>query len=101
MHIIRTVDQGKHEDETLVGVEEGDENHKCRDDGGTQDDDQSSELEDVAEDLSIYLKAKDERMEVLEEIEELCALVPQLSSDYKLVDRLGNGCLDLPRFADI
>ncbi|GLB34222.1 putative kinase-like protein [Lyophyllum shimeji] len=46
---------------------------------------------DVDEELTIYLKTPEERAEIEEEITDLESKVPQLATDYKLIDRLGTG----------
>lgn len=43
------------------------------------------------EEMSIFLKPTEEREEIEEEIAELEEVVPQLTEDYKIVDRLGTG----------
>lgn len=43
------------------------------------------------EEMSILLKPRDEREEIQHEISQLENLVPQLTEDYKIVDRLGTG----------
>ncbi|THH07179.1 hypothetical protein EW145_g3566 [Phellinidium pouzarii] len=54
---------------------------------------EDSEDEDVEtdEELSILLKTPEEREEIEEEIADLEDAVPQLTEDYKIVDRLGTG----------
>ena len=47
--------------------------------------------EEAMEEMSIYLKSREERADILDEIAELEAVVPQLTEDYKVVDRLGTG----------
>ncbi|KAK7064358.1 kinase-like protein [Favolaschia claudopus] len=47
--------------------------------------------EDSDEEFTILKKSPEERHEIEEEIAELEAAVPQLTEDYKLVDRLGTG----------
>lgn len=82
----------RYEDDTLVNEEEQDDDDEDKGEDVMQYDDRSEEHEDdIVEELSIYLKPKDERAEILEEIEELYTRVPQLTSDYKLIDRLGTG----------
>lgn len=54
------------------------------------DDEQDSHL-DTDEELTLYLKPREEREEIEEEIADLEATVPQLAPDYKIVDRLGTG----------
>ncbi|KAF9463068.1 kinase-like protein [Collybia nuda] len=43
------------------------------------------------EEFSINLKSPEERQEIEEEIEDLDKAVPQLKTDYKVIDRLGTG----------
>ena len=47
--------------------------------------------DETDEELSIMLKTPEDREEIEEEIAELEDVVPQLSEDYKLIDRLGTG----------
>lgn len=54
------------------------------------DDEQDSHI-DTDEELTLYLKPREEREEIEEEIADLEATVPQLTPDYKIVDRLGTG----------
>lgn len=61
---------------------------------GEIDDDLDDEPEghlDTDEELTLYLKPREEREEIEEEIADLEATVPQLTPDYKIVDRLGTG----------
>lgn len=82
----------RYADDTLVNEEEQDGDPEDTGEDGMPYDDRSEEHEDdIVEELSIYLKPKDERAEILEEIEELYTRVPDLTSDYKLIDRLGTG----------
>lgn len=46
---------------------------------------------DTDEELSIYLKPRDEQLEIEEEIVDLESAVPELTEDYKVIDRLGTG----------
>ncbi|TFY52846.1 hypothetical protein EVJ58_g9783 [Rhodofomes roseus] len=90
---------------------EGDEEAEHEQDENGQDEDFGDELGDedadgeidedllddhaghaeTDEELSIYLKPREEREEIEEEIADLEATVPQLTPDYKIVDRLGTG----------
>ncbi|KAH9899485.1 kinase-like protein [Cubamyces lactineus] len=59
-----------------------------------QDEDQESEEDedgDTDEELTIYLKSRDEQAEIEEEIMDLESAVPELTEDYKIIDRLGTG----------
>lgn len=62
---------------------------------GSEDEDEEEEEEDeddeTDEELTIYLKSRDERAEIAEEIIDLETAVPQLIEDYKIIDRLGTG----------
>ncbi|KAI0355327.1 kinase-like protein [Trametes cingulata] len=68
-------------------------------DGGSGDEDmEQDEVEeeddadcDTDEELTIYLKSRDEQAEIEEEIIDLETAVPQLTEDYKIIDRLGTG----------
>ncbi|KAI8982741.1 kinase-like protein [Trametes punicea] len=71
-------------------------------DGGSGDEDMDQEEEeeeeeeedfndDTDEELSIYLKSREEQAEIEEEIMDLEAAVPELTEDYKIIDRLGTG----------
>ncbi|KII94691.1 hypothetical protein PLICRDRAFT_33505 [Plicaturopsis crispa FD-325 SS-3] len=55
-----------------------------------EDQEMDAEVED-SEEMSILLKPQEERDEIEEEIAELEDAVPQLDSDYKIIDRLGTG----------
>ncbi|KAF5387874.1 hypothetical protein D9615_000835 [Tricholomella constricta] len=46
---------------------------------------------EVDEEMTIELKPAEEREEIEEEMADLAKKVPQLSTDYKLIDRLGTG----------
>ncbi|KAI0638569.1 kinase-like protein [Trametes polyzona] len=59
---------------------EQDEDEEEDDDGG-----------DTDEELTIYLKSREEQAEIEEEIVDLEMAVPQLTEDYKIIDRLGTG----------
>ena len=67
--------------------EEGNED-EMRDDLRDGRSDSSVELD---EEMTIHLKSPEERQEIEEEIADLESAVPQLSTDYKLLDRLGTG----------
>lgn len=47
--------------------------------------------EEFEEENSIYFKSAEERQEIEEEIADLERAVPQLKTDYELLDRLGTG----------
>ncbi|EPQ58916.1 kinase-like protein [Gloeophyllum trabeum ATCC 11539] len=55
-----------------------------------QSDDSTSEAS-TDEEMTIKLKPQEEQDEIEEEIEDLEESVPQLTDDYKIVDRLGTG----------
>ncbi|RDX53726.1 kinase-like protein [Lentinus brumalis] len=65
----------------------------------TQPDDEEDEPEDdpeedddeTDEETTIYLKSREEQAEIEEEILDLENAVPQLTEDYKIIDRLGTG----------
>jgi len=67
--------------------EEGNED-EMRDDLRDGRSDSSEELD---EEMTIHLKSPEERQEIEDEIADLEMAVPQLSTDYKLLDRLGTG----------
>lgn len=69
-------------------VEEDDESDQDHAHDG-EDDDHDDDHDD--EERSILLKSREERAEIQEEISDLEFTVPQLSTDYKLFDRLGTG----------
>ncbi|KAL7282671.1 hypothetical protein ACG7TL_004144 [Trametes sanguinea] len=46
---------------------------------------------DTDEELTIYLKSREEQAEIEEEIADLENAVPELTEDYKIIDRLGTG----------
>ncbi|THV03365.1 kinase-like protein [Dendrothele bispora CBS 962.96] len=57
-----------------------------------QDVDGEEEEEDLDDDENtLVLKSPEEQEEILNEISDLEAVVPDLSTDYKLIDRLGTG----------
>ncbi|KAK2465904.1 hypothetical protein APHAL10511_001545 [Amanita phalloides] len=57
---------------------------------GDDEDDEDVILE-TDEEMTIHLKDKGEQDEIEREIQDLTTAVPQLSADYKIVDRLGTG----------
>ncbi len=95
--------------EGAEGAEDGDENMLDEEDSGDEDmtngaeDTQHDEEEDepeedpeedddeTDEETTIYLKSRDEQAEIEEEILDLENAVPQLTEDYKIIDRLGTG----------
>lgn len=71
------------EDQTLGGEDFMDDD---------DDDEEEEDAEgDTDEEMTIYLKPRQEREEIEEEIADLELAVPQLAPDYKLIDRLGTG----------
>lgn len=56
-----------------------------------QDAEEEADVEDREEENSILLKPPDEQAEIHEEIDDLERAVPQLTLDYKIIDRLGTG----------
>lgn len=61
---------------------------------GYEDDEDADDADapgETDEEMTIYLKPADEREEIHLEIASLLAAVPQLSYDYRIVDRLGTG----------
>ncbi|PSR80981.1 hypothetical protein PHLCEN_2v6571 [Hermanssonia centrifuga] len=75
------------EQEPEVIVEEQEQMEDADAEHGSDDNQQG----DIDEELTIYLKTKEEREEIAQEIADLQAAVPQLTQDYKIVDRLGAG----------
>ncbi|CAL1700077.1 unnamed protein product [Somion occarium] len=67
----------------------GDEDAEGEDDPDIVDGDDVYEGTD--EEMTLLLKSNEEQQEIQEEIAELEAAVPQLSPDYKILDRLGTG----------
>jgi cell division control protein 7 len=67
-----------------------DEDGEDQDDGTDADGDQDGQGE-TDEEMSIMLKSQEEREEIEDEIAELEELVPGLSANYKILDRLGTG----------
>ena len=57
-------------------------------DDGDPDSDAQGETD---EEMSIHLKPPEEQLEIQLEVANLTAAVPQLSEEYKIVDRLGTG----------
>lgn len=86
------------DDELIIAKEAQDEHH---DEGDIDVDLDEDEVEDAEEntgpaeepdeELSINLKSAEERQEIEEEIADLEQAVPQLTTDYKIIDRLGTG----------
>ena len=76
-------EEDEDEDETMV-IERADEIHE-------EHDDHSSTESSNEEDNTLLLKPDDERAEIEEEIADLEEAVPSLTSDYKIIDRLGTG----------
>lgn len=74
-------------DEKMEQCEEQDDESQSDDDDPDPDSDSSS----IDEELSIHLKPPEERAHICQEIEDLNVAMPQLSDDYKVVDRLGTG----------
>ncbi|KAI0832794.1 kinase-like protein [Trametes gibbosa] len=74
-------DAGSADEDMEEDDEEEEEDEDDFDDGGG----------DTDEELSIYLKPRDEQLEIEEEILDLETAVPQLTEDYKIIDRLGTG----------
>ena len=72
------VDPGEHEVEEAVEYEEESEEEEDEDD-------------ETDEELTIQLKSREEQAEIEEEILDLETAVPQLTEDYKIIDRLGTG----------
>lgn len=64
------------------------EGYEDDEDGDGEDADAPGETD---EEMSIFLKPAEEREEIQLEIAGLLAAVPQLSHDYRIVDRLGTG----------
>ena len=89
------------EDEDVVVEDARDEPPETREDpedeadmlDGSGDEDMDIEPveEELLEELTISLKSREERLEVLREMKELERAVPDLADDYALVDRLGTG----------
>ncbi|EMD40386.1 hypothetical protein CERSUDRAFT_130184 [Gelatoporia subvermispora B] len=77
-------EQGERPDEPAYGEE---------DDGSLSGEGEEEEEvpAETDEEMSILLKPREEREEIEHEIAQLESLVPQLTTDYKLLDRLGTG----------
>ncbi|KAI9574815.1 kinase-like protein [Boletus coccyginus] len=58
---------------------------------GDEDGDDADAPGETDEEMTIHLKPAEEREEIQLEIASLLAAVPQLSHDYRIVDRLGTG----------
>lgn len=56
-----------------------------------EDGDDADAPGDTDEEMTIHLKSAEEREEIQLEIASLLAAVPQLSHDYRIIDRLGTG----------
>ncbi|KAG5648699.1 hypothetical protein DXG03_000046 [Asterophora parasitica] len=65
--------------------------HFQRDEEALQEFPSDDEPAEADEEMTIELKSPEERAEIEEEIEDLESKLPQLRTDYKLVDRLGTG----------
>lgn len=82
--------------EELIDLDEDMDSDQGSDSAGSGGEDVEHNMEDDAagsmdEEMSIYLKPKAERQEIEEEIADLEDAVPELTTDYKIVDRLGTG----------
>ncbi|KAI0692551.1 kinase-like domain-containing protein [Cytidiella melzeri] len=71
------------------GDEDEDEDVEIPDEG--DDLEQDVDAEELEEENSILLRTPEERAEIALEIEDLERAVPQLTDDYRIVDRLGTG----------
>jgi len=87
-------DDMESDDELIMEDEEGDEIARAQD-ADADDEAESEPMSDahagMDEEHSILHKPQEEREEIEEEIADLEYAVPQLTADYKLVDRLGTG----------
>ncbi|KAH9948774.1 kinase-like protein [Amylocystis lapponica] len=84
------------DEEMADGGEEDDGDDGASDeDEADEEDEQSGDDVDAHaetdEEMTLHLKPQDERDEIEQEIAELEEAVPQLTPDYKVVDRLGTG----------
>lgn len=61
------------------------------DDEDDEDDEDADAPGETDEEMTIHLKSAEEREEIQLEIASLLAAVPQLSDDYRILDRLGTG----------
>ncbi|KAH9854973.1 kinase-like protein [Lenzites betulinus] len=77
------------DEDMLSDAESADED--MEDEEEAEEDDEDDGGGDTDEELTIYLKPRDEQLEIEEEILDLEAAVPQLTEDYKIIDRLGTG----------
>jgi cell division control protein 7 len=69
-----------------------DDEHEDEDSVEEDDVDRDTDAQgETDEEMTIHLKSQGEREEIEEEIADLEEAVPQLTEDYKLVDRLGTG----------
>ncbi|TFY55737.1 hypothetical protein EVG20_g9208 [Dentipellis fragilis] len=75
------LDEDMDSDEEDVSMQQGDESD-------SSDDDAEGEVD---EEMTIYLKSREEQDEIRAEIADLEEAVAQLTPDYKIVDRLGTG----------
>ncbi|KAI0722295.1 kinase-like protein [Cerioporus squamosus] len=82
-------------DEEMLGDEgSGDEDmaNGAEDNQPDEEEEEPEEDDDETdEETTIYLKSRDEQAEIEEEILDLEVAVPQLTEDYKIIDRLGTG----------
>ncbi|KAI0337903.1 kinase-like protein [Trametopsis cervina] len=98
------VEDGMQEDEAVIYLaneedeDDGDEQEVDEEDNidlesvtGDIEEDETGDVEDYEEENSILFKPPDEQAEIQDEIEDLERAVPQLTFDYKIVDRLGTG----------
>ncbi|KAF5339667.1 hypothetical protein D9757_014858, partial [Collybiopsis confluens] len=70
---------------------EGEESDGVEEDAEDAEAEVEEEPSSADEDTSLSRKSADEQLEILAEIEDLERAVPELSDDYKLIDRLGTG----------
>ncbi|KAI0070593.1 kinase-like protein [Panus rudis PR-1116 ss-1] len=90
---VRESDLGQHPREEELGDEdaEGEEDDEAmvvEDEDLLADDESSPHSE---EEFSFHLRPPEEQEVIASEIEELAAAVPQLTPDYRIIDRLGTG----------
>ncbi|KAI0650374.1 kinase-like protein [Trametes meyenii] len=81
----------KEMDEEMLEVCGSGDEEMDQDQGEEEEEEEEDIEDDTDEELTIYLKSRDEQAEIEEEIADLESAVPELIDDYKIIDRLGTG----------
>ncbi|KAI0265071.1 kinase-like protein [Gloeopeniophorella convolvens] len=88
--------RGNPEPVALIDLDEDMDNDASDEEQGSDGSEMESDLDadaegEVDEEMSVYLKPKEEQEEIATEIADLEDAVPAITEDYRLVDRLGTG----------